>query len=113
MPRPRKSPTTLVVNFFMSAPVSEARQALEIAGAIVTARAASDGNGAAPRARRPRRTATQPPVAGTAASAPATPAAPRPRRSRRPSVGAAATASDTPIPATISSLPEQLAPGEE
>lgn len=112
MPRRTKSPTTLVVNFFMTAAVSDARQALEIARAIVDARAVAGGNGAAPRARRGRRRQeVEPPLPGMTAvsSAPATaPAAPA-RRRRGPGRATIAAASE----ASVSTLPPQLAPGEE
>lgn len=131
MPRRTSSPTMLIVNFFMSAPVAEAKQALDTAKAIVSSReAAGLVQPSLPNAPKPRkrRGANKPkqadlPVPGSPAATAgsttgpvAVPDAPKPRRRRgagaRPAVAdtAAAATAAAPLPAVpagvdLASLP--------
>jgi len=119
MPRRAKSPTLMIVNYFMSAGLSEAKQALDTAKAIVSSREAAGlqqpNLPVAPKTRR-RRGPNKPkqgdlpvpgsPAATTGTAGPvAVPDAPKPRRRRgagqRPVVAdtaTAATAATAPLP---------------
>ena len=118
MPRRTNSPTMLIVNFFMNAPVAEAKQALDTAKAIVASREAAglvQPNLPKPRKRRERRPrqealpgATAATTATTAAPGPvAVPDAPKQRRRRgagaRPAVAdtAASATALPPVPAGV------------
>lgn len=130
MPRRTSSPTMMIVNFFMTAPLAEVKQALDTAKAIVSSREAAGlvqpslPAAAAPRRRRGRNKPKQQdlPVPGSPAATAGTagpvavPDAPKPRRRRgagqRPAVAdtaavAAATAPLQPVPSGIdlASLP--------
>lgn len=117
MPRRSTSPTMLIVNFFMSAALPEAKQALDTAKAIVASREAAGlqqpslpaAGAATPRRRRGRkpRQAALPDggagvigaIAPAGADGPAA-TAPKPRRRRgRPAVA------ETPAVATDSVVP--------
>lgn len=119
MPRRTTSPTMLIVNFFMSAPIAEAKQALDTAKAIVASREAAglvQPSLPKPRKRRERKPkqADLPvpgsPVATAGTAGPvAVPEPPKTRRRRgagaRPPVADTAAASATaplaPVPSGI------------
>ena len=129
MPRRSTSPTMLIVNFFMSAPLAEAKQALDTAKAIVASREAAGlvqpalpgaAQPAKPRRRRERKPRQEAlPAAQTGSGpvgvVPAAGEAPKPRRARRGRPGVTTTpaaAADAapvmPAPGTadLSALPQ-------
>lgn len=110
MPRRTTSPTMLIVNYFLSTPIAEAKQALDTARAIVSTREAAGlqqpvlptAQPAKPRrARRPRQ-ASLPVEGATAAAVPAGDVAARPRRRRgRPPVVDSAAPGEPAAPSSV------------
>lgn len=123
MPRRTSSPTMMIVQFFMSAPLAEAQQALDTARAILSARAAGGlqqpslpaTSPAVPRARRGRKAkqaALPETTAGTttgmtAAPGPVAVPDPKPRRRRGPGRPPVAPLTE----ASVATGPEQAQSG--